>query len=99
MTLRLGCAMAETVAPGLSRVMSGAQITALTTLAPTSDEQRAIMQVHGMGLLLDWAVLNGVLIAKPQGQHTQEEIQKASQVFNRQRTLATRAFEAAWISS
>lgn len=95
MTLRLGCAIAETVAPGLSRVMSGAQIAALTTLAPTSDEQRAIMQVHGMGLLLDWAVLNGVLIAKPQGQHTQEEIKKASQVFNRQRTLATRAFEAA----
>lgn len=95
MELRLGVAMAEAVAPGTSRAMDEAQLSALTTLAPTSDEQRTLMQVRGLGVLLDWAVLNGVIPAKPEGQYTQEHIKKASQVFGRQRTLATRAFTAA----
>ncbi|TFY87370.1 hypothetical protein DYL59_18610 [Pseudomonas kairouanensis] len=93
--LRLGCAIADAVAPGASRAMNEAQISALTTLAPTSEEQRTLLQARGLGGLLVWAVLNGVVPAKPEGQHTQADFKRASQMFTRQRTLATRAFKAA----
>lgn len=90
--LRLGCEMAEAVAPGTSRALNSDQVRALTTLVPTSDEQRTLMQVRASRVLLDWAVLNGIVPAKPQGQHTASDLKKASEVFNRQRRLATRAF-------
>lgn len=95
MELRLGCAIAETAGPGTSRGMDEAQVSALTSLAPTTDEQRTLMQLRGLGVLLDWAVLNGVLQAKPSGQYTEADIKKASQVFTRQRALAARAFNTA----
>lgn len=94
MELCLGCAIAEMVAPGTSRAMNEQQVAALTVLGPTCDEQRTLMQVHGLGVMLDWAVLNGVIAAKPQGQYTAVDIKKASQVFTRQRTLASRAFKS-----
>ncbi|TFY87462.1 hypothetical protein DYL61_26030 [Pseudomonas nabeulensis] len=90
--LRLGCAVAKAVAPGTSRAMNEQQVCALTTLAPISEDQRTLMQVYGLDALLDWAVLNGVVPARSQGQYTREHIQKASLAFTRQRTLATRAF-------
>lgn len=92
--LRLGCALVEALRPGTARAMNEEQVSALTTLAPTSDEQRTLLQTHGLAVLLDWAVLNGVVAAKPQGQHTQADAKRASQVFTRQRTKATRAFNA-----
>lgn len=95
MELRLGCAMAEAVAPGTSRAMDEQQVSALTTLAPMSDEQRTLMQVRGLGVLLDWAVLNGVIADKPQGEHSQEDIKKASELFGRQRRHAARSFRIA----
>lgn len=90
--LRLGCAMAERMLPGTSRLMDEEQICALTNLAPTSDDQRTLMQESTLGILLDWGVLNGVIPNKPQGQHTQEDLKKASGVFTRQRTLSVRSF-------
>ncbi len=94
MELRLGCAMAEAVAPGTSRAMNEEQVTALTTLTPTSNDQRTLLQGRGTGMLLDWAVLNGIVPARPQGQLTAQDLKKASQVFTRQRAMATRAFTA-----
>lgn len=92
--LRLGCGMVEALGAGTSRAMNEEQVSALTTLAPTSDEQRTLLQTRGLGVLLDWAVLNGVVAAKPQGQHTQADAKRASQVFTQQRTKARRAFNA-----
>lgn len=93
--LRLGCGVVEGIGLGASRAMNEEQVSALTTLAPTSDEQRTLLQTRGLGVLLDWAVLNGVLPAKPQGQFTPADAKLASQVFTRQRTMAKRAFHAA----
>ncbi|MGF6094147.1 hypothetical protein [Pseudomonas sp. 18175] len=91
--LRLGCAIAEAVGPGTSRAMNEEQLNALTTLAPISVEQSTLLQVRGLRVLLDWGVLNGVVAAKPHGQHTETDAKLASKVFTRQRTMATRAFK------
>lgn len=90
--LQLGCAMAERMLPGTSRMMDEEQVCALTGLEPTSEGQRTLMQEQALGILLDWGVLNGVIPGKPQGQHTQEDLKKASSVFARQRTLSARSF-------
>ncbi|MCP1510938.1 hypothetical protein [Pseudomonas rhodesiae] len=95
MELRLGCAMAEAVAPGTSRAMDEQQVSALTTLTPLSDEQRTLMQGRGLSVLLDWAVLNGVIPERPQGEHSEQEIKKASELFGRQRRHAARSFRIA----
>ncbi|UII69103.1 hypothetical protein LVW35_15530 [Pseudomonas sp. HN11] len=90
--LRLGCAMAECMLPGTSRMMDEEQVCALTGLEFTSEGQRTLMQEKALGILLDWGVLNGVIPDKPQGQHTQEDLKKASSVFSRQRALSVRSF-------
>ncbi|MGY2292812.1 hypothetical protein ACW9H6_23985 [Pseudomonas sp. SDO528_S397] len=94
MELRLGCAMADMFAPGTSRAMNEEQVTALTTLAAIDPDQRTLMQLHGARILADWAVLNGVIEAHPQGRYDSDTLKKAAQAFSRQRAAASRAFKA-----
>lgn len=92
--LRLGAAMADRVAPGTSRGMTEEQVSELTTLAPTSEGQASLMQLHSMKLLLDWAVLNGVIPAPIDGEHPPEALKTASEAFFKQREEVNTALSA-----
>lgn len=92
--LRLGAAMADRIAPGTSRGMTEEQVSELTTLAPTSEAQAALMQLHAMKLLLDWAVLNGVIPALIDGEHPPEALKTASEAFFKQREEVNTALSA-----
>lgn len=92
--LRLGAAMADRIAPGTSRGMTEEQVSELTTLVPTSETQASLMQLHAMKLLLDWAVLNGVIPAPIDGQHPPEALKTASEAFFKQREEVNTALSA-----
>ncbi len=92
--LRLGAAMADRIAPGTSRGMTEEQVSELTTLAPTSEAQASLMQLHAMKLLLDWAVLNGVIPAPIDGEHPPEALKTASEAFFKQREEVNTALSA-----
>lgn len=92
--LRLGAAMVDRIAPGTSRGMTEEQVSELTTLAPTSEAQASLMQLHAMKLLLDWAVLNGVIPAPIDGEHSPEALKTASEAFFKQREEVNTALSA-----
>lgn len=94
MELRLGCEMAELKAPGTSRMMNEAHISDLAALAPTSEAQATLMQLGAMKILLDWAVLNGVIPAAAGGEHPRSAINRASQAFFKQRQEVNDAMNA-----
>lgn len=91
MELRLGAAMAERTAPGTSRRMSEEQVSELTTLAPTSEGQATLVQLEALKVLLDWAVLNGVVPAAVDGQHPPSAVKTASEAFFKQRSEVNEA--------
>ncbi|QJI29149.1 hypothetical protein HKK55_10640 [Pseudomonas sp. ADAK18] len=95
MELRLGCAMADSHAPGTSRVMNEEQVTGLTTLAPVSQAHQTLMQLHGLRIMADWGVLNGVVRQRRNGAYSQADIQDATKAFFKQRGDASAAFTAA----
>lgn len=86
--------MAERAAPGTAGRMSEAQISDLTSLAPTSEGQATLMQLDSLKILLDWAVLNGVIPAVKDGQHPLWEIHTASEAFFTQRKEVNAAMSA-----
>lgn len=92
--LRLGCEMAELGAPGTSRVMNETQVSDLTTLAPTHEAQATLMQLRGIRILLEWAVLNGVISAAVGGAHSPSAIKTASEAFFKQRKEVNDAMNA-----
>lgn len=92
--LRLGAAMVDRIAPGTSRGMTEEQVSELTTLAPTSEAQASLMQLHAMKLLLDWAVLNGVIPVPIDGEHSPEALKTASEAFFKQREEVNTALSA-----
>lgn len=95
MELRLGCAMADSHAPGTSRAMNEEQVTTLTTLSPASQAQQTLMQLQGLKIMADWGVLNGVICERSDGEYSQHDIQSASQAFFKQRVEASAAFTKA----
>lgn len=94
MELRLGAAMAELKAPGTSRMMNEQQISDLTTLAPTTEDQATLMQLPAMKILLDWAVLNGVIAPAVGGEHPVSALKTASAAFFKQRQEVNNALNA-----
>ncbi|QLG93254.1 hypothetical protein HZF02_15355 [Pseudomonas yamanorum] len=95
MELRLGCAMADSQAPGTSRGMNEEQITMLTTLGPTSQAQQTLMQLQGLKIMADWGVLNGVIRERSDGEYSRYDLRDASQAFFKQREEASAAFTKA----
>ncbi|MDY7066772.1 hypothetical protein PsexTeo8_32370 [Pseudomonas extremaustralis] len=95
MELRLGCAMADHHAPGTSRMMNERQVTALATLAPTSEGHAQLMQLRALKIIADWGVLNGVIRLRSDGEYSQHDIQDATRAFFQQRDDATEAFARA----
>lgn len=95
MELRLGCALADHHAPGTSRRMNEQQVSALTTLAPTSDEQATLMQLNALKILADWGVLNGSVRQRSDGEYSQADIEDAARAFFKQREEAASAFTRA----
>ncbi|MGZ9706120.1 hypothetical protein ACXX81_08805 [Pseudomonas sp. GNP013] len=94
MELRLGAAMAELKGPGTSRMMNEQQISDLTTLAATSEEQAILIQLPAMRILLDWAVLNGVIPAAVAGEHPESALKTATAAFFKQRREVNDALNA-----
>lgn len=95
MELRLGCALADHNAPGTSRMMNEQQVTALTTLVPTSDGQAKLMQLNALKIIADWGVLNGSIGQRTDGEYSQQDIQGAARAFFKQREDAASAFTSA----
>ncbi|SDE91619.1 hypothetical protein SAMN05216591_1370 [Pseudomonas extremaustralis] len=95
MELRLGCAMADHHAPGTSQMMNERQVTALATLAPTSEGHAQLMQLRALKIIVDWGVLNGVIRLRSDGEYSQHNIQDATRAFFQQRDDATEAFTRA----
>lgn len=94
MELRLGCEMANLKAPGTSRMMNEEQISNLTTLAPTSEGQASLMKLGSIKILLDWAVLNRVIPAASEQEHTVASVKTASEAFFKQRKEVSDALNA-----
>ncbi|WP_455826399.1 hypothetical protein [Pseudomonas graminis] len=94
MELRLGSEMAERNVPGASRMMNEEQISELTTLAPINEGQATLMQLRAIRILLDWAVLNGVIPAAVGGEHPLPAIRTASEAFFKQRKEVNDAMNA-----
>lgn len=92
MELRLGCAMVDNIAPGTSRAMDEEQVSAITVLGPTSEDQATLMRLFGLRIITDWAVLNGVIPAAADGEYSTQMIQSASAAFALQREDVSRAF-------
>ncbi len=90
--LRLGCALADHNTPGTSRMMSEQQVTALTTLMPTNEGQATLMQLSALKIIADWAVLNGVVRQRSDGEYSAYDIQDAARAFFKQRQEASSAF-------
>ncbi len=95
MELRLGCALADHSAPGTSRMMNERQVTALATLAPTSEGHAQLMQLTALKIIADWGVLNGVVRLRSDGEYSQYDIQEATRAFFQQRDEVTVAFTSA----
>lgn len=94
MELRLGSEMAELKAPGASRMMNEEQISELTALAPINEAQASLMQLGAIRILLDWAVLNGVIPDAAGGEHPASAVKTASAAFFKQRQEVNDAMNA-----
>lgn len=91
--LRLGCAMADTLAgPGASRAMSRARLMALTQLQAQVPEQETLIKSLGARPLLDWATMAGIFPTPAQGQYTPEHYRMAAEAFTAQQALTDAAF-------
>ncbi|WP_146041246.1 hypothetical protein [Pseudomonas sp. MPR-ANC1] len=76
-------AMLEHVAPGTSRVMNYAQIKAFSDLAPVTYEQNELQEITGVIPVINWAVLNGVIVYQVGRDYGSASLTKASSYFNR----------------
>jgi hypothetical protein len=94
MDVRLGSEMVERHAPGASRMMNEEQISELTCLAPIDEAQATLMQLGSVRILLDWAVLNGVIPDAAGGEHPPTAIKTACKAFFKQREEVNDAMNA-----
>lgn len=91
--LRLGCALADTLAgPGASRLMSRTQLLALTQLQAQVPEQETLIKSLAARPLLEWAVMAGVFPKPSDGRYSPENYQQASAAFTAQQALTDAAF-------
>lgn len=93
LALRLGCALADSLAgPGSARLMSRAQLLALTRLQPQVPEQETLVKSLAARPLLDWAVMAGVFPEPVNGMYSAENYRLAAQAFAAQQALTEQAF-------
>lgn len=91
--LRLGCALADTLAgPGASRLMSRTQLLALTQLQAQVPEQETLIKSLAARPLMEWAVMAGVFPKPSDGRYTPQNYQQASDAFTAQQALTDAAF-------
>ena len=94
MNLRLGTAIAEVKSPGSSRAMTAGQLNELAVLEPATAETRLLFQILGVDMLVEWAVMNGVMRHSRGVAYSVEDYTNAANRYAQQRAELTRAFKS-----
>ncbi|WP_460164764.1 hypothetical protein [Pseudomonas sp. S1_G07] len=84
--LRLGVAFAERQGgAGCSRAMNHDEIMALSRLDPSTVEEAAVLDNHGVDALLDWGLMQGIYPKPDDERYTPPHYQQASEAFQARR--------------
>jgi hypothetical protein len=84
--LRLGVTFAERQGgTGSSRAMSYQEVMALARLDPRSADEAAVLDNHGVDVLLDWGLMQGIYAKTADGRYTPQHYQQAREAFQAQR--------------
>lgn len=91
--LRLGCAMADAFAgAGGSRMLNSSEIMALTRLQAQDAEQDKLIRSLRMRLLLDWAIMEGVIPKASDGKYPPQVCKLATDAYAQQQTEIRQGF-------
>lgn len=84
--LRLGVAFAERQGgAGSSRGMNYQEIMALARLDGRTPEEAAVLDNHGVDVLLDWGLMQGIYAKAADGRYTPQQYQQATEAFEAER--------------
>ena len=93
--LRLGVTFAERQGgAGSSRAMSYPEIMALARLDARTADEAAVLDNHGVDVLLDWGLMQGVYAKTADGRYTPQHYEQASEAFQAQREQLLQALMA-----
>lgn len=93
--LRLGVTFAERQGgAGSSRAMSYPEIMALARLDARTADEAAVLDNHGVDVLLDWGLMQGIYAKTADGRYTPQHYQQASEAFQAQREQLLQALLA-----
>lgn len=92
--LRLGVAFAERQAgTGSSRGMSYQEVMALARLDPRTPDEAAVMDNHGVDVLLDWGLMQGIYAKTADDRYSPQHYQQATEAFHAQREQLLQALK------
>lgn len=92
-TLSLGVAIAESVNPGCSRMMTIEQLMSLAMLAPTTPELQILFRSLAFDTLMTWAAMNGVVQQRGASSYAASDYMIAAEKFATQRAEYSQAVQ------
>ena len=81
-TLKATVAYIEAKSPGSSSLMSFAEVVKYAAIDPVATEDQALLNAAKLDMVIDWALVHGVLSPSPTGRYSDEQLDTAQKAFS-----------------